>query len=85
MPHAQATCPHVSEIRDRDIQDEAGYPSQVQTAGQPQLCLSHQAGAEHIPVAARHDIRIIGHLCLGFRQAAALSRPHLRSHAEQTC
>ncbi|MGD0068060.1 MAG: hypothetical protein ABSB76_32095, partial [Streptosporangiaceae bacterium] len=74
----------VSEIRDRDIQDEAGNPSQVQTAVQMQLRLGHQAGAEHLPVAACHDIRIIGHLCLGFRQTTALSRPHLRNHTKQT-
>jgi hypothetical protein len=36
-------------------------------------------------VVAGHDIRIIAHLCLGFRQAAALSCPRLRSHAKQAC
>jgi hypothetical protein len=75
----------VSEIRDRDIQDETGQAGQVQAAVQPQLCPGRQADVECLPGSAGHDIRIIGHLCLGFRRAAALSRPPARNHARRTC
>jgi hypothetical protein len=66
--------PRVREIRHRDIQDQVGNPSQVQTAVQLQLGLGHQARAERLTVMAGHDLRIIGHPCLGFPQAAAQSR-----------